>query len=115
DLALLVIDGSYGFGNGRVIPAGPLREPIAAALARADAAVVMGADEAGLGGKRVLAARLVPVAAMAGPVIGFAGIGRPAKFFRTLAESGATLVAQHGFPDHHRYGAAELARLGDEA
>ncbi len=119
DLSLLVIDGSYGFGNGRVIPAGPLREPIAAALARADAVVAMGADEAGiaarLGGKRVLAARLVPVAALAGPVVAFAGIGRPEKFFRTLAESGATLVAQHGFPDHHRYGAAELTRLGDEA
>ena len=119
DLSLLVIDGTYGFGNGRVIPAGPLREPIAAALARADAVVVMGADEAGvarrLGGKRVLAARLAPVAAIAGPAIAFAGIGRPEKFFRTLVESGATLVAKHGFPDHHRYGAAELARLGDAA
>jgi tetraacyldisaccharide 4'-kinase len=119
DLALLVIDGSYGFGNGRVIPAGPLREPIAAALARADAVVVMGADEASvagrLGGKRVLAARLVPVAALAGPVVAFAGIGRPEKFFRTLVDSGATLVAQKSFPDHHPYRAADLVQLGAAA
>jgi tetraacyldisaccharide 4'-kinase len=119
DVSLLVIDGAYGFGNGRVIPAGPLREPIAAALARADAVVLMGADEAGvrpqLGAKRVLEARLVPVAPLAGPVVAFAGIGRPEKFFRTLAEGGAQIIARHAFPDHHRYGAAELARLGAEA
>lgn len=114
DRALLVVDGRYGFGNGRVMPAGPLREPIAAALARADAVVLMdqAADgvAARLGAARVLRAELVPVAATvpAGRVVAFAGIGRPEKFFRTVAAAGALIVARHAFADHHRYDAAEL-------
>jgi tetraacyldisaccharide 4'-kinase len=122
DLSLLVVDGGYGFGNGRVLPAGPLRESLAAGLARADAVVLMGDDRAGvgalLGAKPVLRARLVAERAgqFAGrPVVAFAGIGRNAKFFDTLAGTGARLVARHGFPDHHRYRAAELDRLGAEA
>ncbi|MBV9553760.1 MAG: tetraacyldisaccharide 4'-kinase, partial [Alphaproteobacteria bacterium] len=122
DLALLVVDGGYGFGNRRLIPSGPLREPIAAGLARADAVVVVG--EGGTGGefdnlgRPVLHAAVVPLQGerMAGAtVIAFAGIGRPEKFFATLRGCGARLAAQHAFPDHHRYQAAELARLHDEA
>lgn len=122
DLSLLVIDGGYGFGNGRVLPAGPLREALAAGLARADAVVLMGEDRAGIGarlkGKPLLRARLVAPEAdrFAGRrVVAFAGIGRPAKFFETLAAAGARLVAGHGFADHHLYGEAELARLAAEA
>ena len=121
DLSLLVIDGSYGFGNGKVIPAGPLRESVAAALGRADAVVLMGADESGLaasvGAVPVLAAKLVPVAgtSLDGPVVAFAGIGRPEKFFRTVAEAGARLAATHGFPDHRPYDARALERLAAEA
>ncbi len=109
DLSLLVVDGAYGFGNGSLIPAGPLRESVAGALARADAVVLVGDDEAGvaprLDGKRVLAADLGPVAGTlpAGPLVAFAGIGRPEKFFRTLAAAGGRIVAQHAFPDHHPY------------
>ncbi|MDE2581170.1 MAG: tetraacyldisaccharide 4'-kinase, partial [Rhodospirillales bacterium] len=47
DVALLVIDGGFGFGNGRVLPAGPLREPVAAAAARCAAAVLIGEDRHG--------------------------------------------------------------------
>jgi tetraacyldisaccharide 4'-kinase len=122
DLSLLVIDGAYGFGNGRVLPAGPLREPLDSGLARADAVVLMGEDRAGitplLAKKPLLRARLVPenAAAFAGrTVIAFAGIGRPAKFFATLEGVGARLAARHAFPDHHRYHAAELRRLLSEA
>lgn len=118
DLSLLVVDGGYGFGNGHVLPAGPLREPVAAGLARADAVALIGADEAGvtprLAGKPVLRACLVAenAADFAGrAVIGFAGIGRPAKFFATLEALGARLVARHAFPDHHPYGENELRRL----
>jgi tetraacyldisaccharide 4'-kinase len=123
DLSLVVVDGAYGFGNGRVMPAGPCREAIAAGLKRADAVVIIGEDRTGaarcFGGLPVLAARLVP-----GPeaeslrsrkVIGFAGIGRPAKFFDTLEECGAELVSAHSFPDHHPYTRAELTELIDEA
>lgn len=122
DLSLLVIDGAYGLGNGRVLPAGPLREPLRSGLARADAVVLMGEDRGGvmplLGGKSVLRARLVPenAAAFAGrTVVAFAGIGRPAKFFATLEGGGARLAARHAFPDHHPYRAAELKRLFAEA
>lgn len=116
DLALLVIDGSYGVGNGRVMPAGPLREPLAAALARADAVVLMGNDEAGiaqrLGAVPVLRAALAPTAPPPkGPIVAFAGIGRPAKFFRTLTDARCRVVACEAFPDHHRYQAGEVARL----
>jgi tetraacyldisaccharide 4'-kinase len=122
DLALLVIDGAYGFGNGRLIPAGPLREPIAAALARADAIVLLGADEAGiapqLGTTPILHGRLAPVGDgefVGVPVVAFAGIGRPEKFFRTLTELGARILGRHAFADHHRYTDGELAALADEA
>ena len=122
DLSLLVIDGAYGLGNGRVLPAGPLREPLGAGLARADAVVLMGEDRAGvtalLPGKTILHARLAPenAAAFAGrAVVAFAGIGRPAKFFATLKGIGAELVARHAFADHHPYRAAELRRLLAEA
>jgi len=122
DLSLLVIDGAYGFGNGRVLPAGPLREPLDAGLARADAVVLMGEDCADLtpllAGKTVLRARLMPENAAAfagGAVVAFAGIGRPAKFFATLEGVGARLAARHAFPDHHPYRAAELQRLLAEA
>jgi len=122
DLSLLVIDGAYGLGNGRVLPAGPLREPLAAGLAHADAVVLMGEDRAAvtarLGSKTVLHARLAPenAAAFAGcAVVAFAGIGRPAKFFATLEGIGAQIVARHAFSDHHPYGAAELQRLRAEA
>jgi tetraacyldisaccharide 4'-kinase len=121
DVSLLVVDGAYGFGNGRVLPAGPLREPVPRALARADAVVLMGpadsAVAAQLAGRRILEARLVPAAGtrFAGPVVAFAGIARPEKFFRTLAEAGARIAARHGFPDHHPYREAELARLAREA
>jgi tetraacyldisaccharide 4'-kinase len=122
DLAFLVIDGGYGFGNGRVMPAGPLREPVSTGLARADAVVLVGEDQIGLrarlGDTTVLRARLVPRAAtdlLEKPVVAFAGIGRPAKFFATLEGQGARLLARHAFPDHHVYAEAELGRLCVEA
>ncbi|HEX4112472.1 MAG TPA: tetraacyldisaccharide 4'-kinase [Stellaceae bacterium] len=121
DLSLLVIDGSYGLGNGRVMPAGPLREPAPQGLARADAIVLIGDDRAGIAArvvKPMLRAALAPTngAAFAGrAVVAFAGIGRPAKFFASLRAAEARLVAQHVFPDHHSYRESELRRLASEA
>jgi tetraacyldisaccharide 4'-kinase len=122
DLALVVVDAEFGFGNARVIPAGPLRERIAPGLARADAIVVIG-DGAGPEGLRrsgrpVLRAALRPVAGerFAGRrLVAFAGIGRPEKFFATLRQLGATVAAAHGFPDHHRFRPDEIATLRREA
>src|SRR5262245_39790092 len=102
DLSLVVVDGGYGFANERVLPAGPLREPIAGGIARADAIVLVGEDATGavrhFAGKPVLAARIVPDEAgmrFAGkPVVAFCGIGRPEKFFATLKSLGAVLAAE---------------------
>jgi tetraacyldisaccharide 4'-kinase len=122
DLALAVVDGGYGFGNRRVLPAGPLREPLAAGLASCDVVVLMGEDEAQVAdlaaGKPLLHARLVAenAAEFAGrDVVAFAGIGRPAKFFATLEAAGARLVARQGYPDHHAYGEGELDGLAAAA
>ncbi|WP_207461927.1 tetraacyldisaccharide 4'-kinase [Azospirillum sp. SYSU D00513] len=122
DLSLIVVDGAAGFGNGLLIPAGPLREPVAWGLARADAMVVVGEDRTGVAGLAgslpVLHARLEPDGAgdLAGrPVLAFAGIGRPEKFFATLEAAGARIVERAAFADHHPYRAGEIARLLERA
>jgi tetraacyldisaccharide 4'-kinase len=122
DLSLVVIDAEYGFGNGRVVPAGPLREPPTVGLARAAAVVLVGDGEpppaVHATGRTILRARLEPVGvdAFTGVrVVAFAGIGRPAKFFASLRAAGAEVVSAHPFPDHHRYAEGELFRLRREA
>lgn len=123
DCALLVIDGAVGFGNGRVLPAGPLREPVAVAAGRCRAAVLLGDDRAGARAALprdlpVLCAALVP---RQGPalrgrrVFAFAGIGRPSKFHATLRDAGAILAGTLDFPDHHRYRPGELRHILAEA
>jgi tetraacyldisaccharide 4'-kinase len=118
DLSLLVVDAAYGFGNGRLLPAGPLRERIEAGLARADAIVLLDGDPIpnALAGATcpILRATLAPVKGerFAGKrVVAFAGIGRPEKLFATLRRLGADLVAERAFPDHHRFSDGEIAAL----
>ncbi len=121
DLTVLVVDAGYGFGNGRVIPSGPLREPVAEGVARADLALMIGTcgPRERLGGLPVLDGELRPLAtgmAWSGlRVLAFAGIGRPGKFFATLRGLGAEIVATHEFPDHAVYHPQILARLRQEA
>jgi tetraacyldisaccharide 4'-kinase len=120
DLALVVVDGGYGFGNRRLLPAGPLRERIADGLARAQAVIRIGADRHGI--DRLLPAGLARLEAElcpgpdAPPVAGrrllaFAGMGRPDKLFATLSAAGAELVGRERFADHHRYRRSEIERL----
>ena len=120
DLSLLVIDGATGFGNGRVLPAGPLREPVAEGAARCQAAVLIGPDLTGvLVPLPVLRADLVQgpeIAALRGhKVLAFAGIARPEKFFAPLEQAGALVVERAPFPDHHLYTRRELDKLLDRA
>lgn len=122
DFSILVIDGPAGIGNGRVMPAGPLREPLEAAAARCDAAVVVGDDRGRLGertGLPVLEAECLPAMpsdTLSGrPVLAFAGIGRPGKLFETLSAMGCRLVDAVPFPDHHRYTEDEVMRLIEAA
>ncbi len=118
DLSLLVVDAAYGFGNGRVIPAGPLRETITQGLARTDAVVQIG------DGTIAEAAGLTRLNAVIEPdndalrhkrVLAFAGMGRPEKFFDTLRALQCELVELHTFPDHHRYTPDEVMTLVEKA
>ncbi len=123
-LSLLVVDGRTGFGNGRVLPAGPLREPVAAAAARCQAVVLIGADETQAVARLppalpVLQAELVQdnsIQALAGrTIVAFAGIALPEKFFTPLRQAGAVVVSARRFADHHQYTARELDALCREA
>lgn len=116
DLSLVVIDTAAPFGNGHLLPKGPLREPVADGLARAHAIILMG--EGGvppsvmLAETPVLRARVEPLEAMPeGPLVAFAGIGRPLKFFDALKAAGADLREAVGYGDHHAYREGELKFL----
>jgi tetraacyldisaccharide 4'-kinase len=119
-VSLLVVDGAAGFGNGRVLPAGPLREPVAAAAARCRAAVLIGPDVSGAAaalppGLPVLRAELVQDAGIAEicgrRVLAFAGIAFPGKFFAGLERAGVIVAGRMAFADHHAFTGAELAGL----
>jgi tetraacyldisaccharide 4'-kinase len=127
-LGLIVIDAGYGFGNGRVIPAGPLRENLRRGLARADAVVLVAAegDREMIGAGRLRPALGVPVLdAVLAPLnperlagerlLAFAGIARPEKFFATLRALGAVLAGVRPFPDHHPFRVGELEELRHDA
>ena len=124
DLAILVVDGRRGIGNGRIVPAGPLRAPLGSQLDRAQALVLVGAadgaamiaDAASQRGLAIFQGRLEPepnVVAAIGrrQVLAFAGIGDPTKFFATLSEAGIDVAVRSSFPDHHRYTVAEAKDL----
>ena len=129
-LSLVVVDGEtrgdeWPFGDGRVFPAGPMREPLKAGLARADAAVILlpaDLDAADpdllrqLAAVPVLIARLAPAAPPpAGPQVGFAGVGKPWKVERALQAAGCELKDFWPFPDHHAYDETALKRLAERA
>lgn len=123
DLSLLVIDGSYGFGNGLLLPAGPLREPCAHAITRASACIVLGEYSEDIQRQipshlPVLTAQLTPKpeTEMAGKTyVAFAGIGNPEKFFATLASLNVTVAATHAYPDHYPYQEKDLQQLAESA
>ncbi len=120
---LLVFDSATGVGNGRVFPAGPLREPLAGALARADVLVYVGpgqpvppSDWSGpVFGATVTATEDGPAALKGQRIIAFAGIGRPDKFFETLRNMGAELVRTRPFSDHHPFRRDEITGLMADA
>jgi tetraacyldisaccharide 4'-kinase len=128
DASLIVIDSERGLGNGRVLPAGPLRAPLMLQLARTDALVVVGDGGASAGvaaavvakGSRVFAAQLKPddtsVAALRGKrLLAFAGIGDPVRFFRTLRGCGLDVVRERAFADHHVFSESDLDALQADA
>jgi tetraacyldisaccharide 4'-kinase len=128
DLSILVADAAIGFGNGRVMPAGPLRETLADGLSRAGLLLTLGSqpDQDSLASRWPEAAALPRARGQVMPLatgmswrgrrlLAFAGIARPQKFFATLEAEGARLLARHAFDDHAEYPARLLARLEREA
>lgn len=125
-LSLVVADAVSGWGAEKVFPAGPLREPVAAGLARADAVVLMtpGSEYEPDYARLKLEDVRIPVlrawlepseAPPAGKLLAFAGIGRPQKFFDALTAAGADLADAASFPDHHAFSRGDIARLRDLA
>lgn len=127
-LAIVVVDAARGFGNGRCIPAGPLREPVATGLARADIVLTIGGPEAqdrfdALWGKSISLSRmsghLEPLAMgmdwRGARVLAFAGIADPNRFFNTLRGEGADLVRGEALTDHAPLSETLLRRLEAEA
>jgi tetraacyldisaccharide 4'-kinase len=121
DLSILVVD-ARGIGNGRVLPAGPLRAPLAPQLERAYAILSVGGGAATLQvaarsrGLPVFRGLVEPdpdaVTSLRGRrVLAFAGIGNPEKFFATLSAAGIDAPVRRSFGDHHRYSVAEARAL----
>lgn len=128
DASIIVVDAQRGFGNGRCIPAGPLREPVEAGLARADLVLSIGSNPA----QKQFSEAWGPVIGLPHvtghvsplqtgmdwedtPFLAFAGIGYPEKFFNTLRELGATLLQTHALDDHQPLSKSLLARLDADA
>jgi tetraacyldisaccharide 4'-kinase len=141
DLDIITVDATAPFGYGRLLPAGLLREPVAS-LRRAHAVVLTRCDQAAADALRNLEAsvrqvnpRLVVARSVHAPahiktaegaeirladipgrrIFAFCGIGNPPSFFRTVTDQGGILVGTRAFDDHHRYSAADLEQVHEEA
>ncbi len=121
DIKIIVVNGDMGFGNGKMIPSGPLREPLKKGLRKADAFIFIGKDARGTRNilpqdKPCFAASLkIAEPPPPGRYLAFAGIGYPQKFFNFLREVGVATVETESFPDHYPYTTDDITRLRQKA
>ena len=125
DFSIGVFDGNVGIGNGWLLPAGPLRTGLKSGIKTIDAAIINGTDDTGLATRipneitlyhgHLTADQSLVDRLNGDPVLAFAGIGRPNRFFTTLRNAGANIVHQLAFADHHPYSEADLTRLQEDA
>lgn len=127
-LSLVVVDGKKGFGNERVLPAGPLREPALKGVKRADGIIIVGEDTWGVRfylqrhkiDLPILTGRFVPDTKMLAELQGqkvfaFAGLGNPNKFFDTLCAAGVEVIGTQHFPDHYFYTRFDIESMKQKA
>jgi len=110
DLSFVVVDQAQGFGNGHVIPAGPLREELSEGLKRADALILIGDQEKSIE-KQSFLARSISQPLNVRRVFAFCGLGFPQKFYNSLKDQDIDVVATESFPDHYVYQEKDLNRL----
>ena len=125
DFSIGVFDGNVGIGNGWLLPAGPLRIGFKSGVKTIDAAIINGTDDTDLATRLPIEITLyhgylTPDQSLidrlnGNPILAFAGIGRPNRFFTTLRNAGANIVHQLAFADHHPYSEADLTRLQEDA
>ena len=119
DFSILVIDGIYGFGNGLIIPAGPLREPIPNGIKKADLVIIIGEDKFNIARfcveKKIIFAKIIAVNINEfanSKLVAFCGIARPEKFFASLKEiNNFNLIKKFSYPDHYLYKDNELEKM----
>ena len=125
DFSIGVFDGAVGVGNGWLLPAGPLRVGFRSGVKTIDVAIINGEDDTGIAARlpdampryhgRIIAAKNLIDGLASDPVLAFAGIGRPNRFFATLRKAGVNLVHHLAFADHHPYSEADLTQLQEDA
>lgn len=123
DVKIAVIDGEMGFGNGKILPAGPLREPLETGLRKADAFILIGEDRRGTVALLPPDKPLFRAATEAADAafdkskeyVAFSGIGHPNKFFALLKARGFKVTKELPYPDHYAYGASDLKKLSSLA
>ena len=125
DMTIGVFDGSAGIGNGRLLPAGPMRVAFDNGVASLDIAFINGDDEHDLtkaiNGRvpimtgNVVADQTIIADLGDAPLLAFAGIGRPQRFFRTIEKVGGNIVQSLAFADHHPYTQSDLTRLQEDS
>jgi tetraacyldisaccharide 4'-kinase len=126
DLTIVVIDAIRNIGNGRIFPAGPLRESAQSAINRSDIVIMIGNELCpNFSLIQTITSSNKPFFKSKIQLVGnidtsknyyaFTAIGDPDRFFRLLNENGINVLATKAFPDHHNYSREEITALVKEA